>query len=129
MKLLKETDRIYYYLTKDEDSMIALKYYSKETMLEDKSVCDMCCTHDDVYYLCPELGHNALCTNCFKSYRLRCSWYESDKSYVLNTLLCFVIKYKLSFTEEDLDIIDLYLADHLHREKLSIREIIRNNLN
>lgn len=128
MKVLNETNRVYYYSNKDKDPMIAIKYYSNETIPGNASICDMCGTHDELYYLCPELGHKALCTNCFKSYKLRCSWYESDKSYTLNTLLCFIIRYKLSFTEEDLDIIDLYLSEHSHREKLSIREIIKNNL-
>lgn len=125
MKVITETDRVYYYLTKDKDEMIAIKYYANETMFKGASLCDMCAEHDDIYYLCPELGSNGLCTKCFRSYKMRASWYESDKSFMFNQLIIYVLNYGLTFSEEDLDLINEYFASHSHRDKVDIRHFIK----
>ena len=125
MKLLKETDRVYYYLTKDKDAMIALKFKMEETSMAGDSQCDTCNLPANDYFFCPELGNRLKCTNCFRSYKMDSCWYESDKDFVLNTLLCMVVSYSEKFTEQDLDIINEYLAEHSHREKLDIRHFIK----
>ena len=126
MRLIQETDRVYLYMTKDKDKMIAIKYYSKETEMKDRSLCDMCATYDKLYYLCPELGHKGLCSACFRSYRQRSKWYQEDLHFSMNTLVQFVLQYGLTFDDEDLDLIQEFMDDHAHRG-LSIRKFIRDN--
>lgn len=126
MRLIQETDRVYLYLTKEKEKMIAIKYYYKETEFKQDSICDMCASPDKLYYLCPELGHKALCTSCFRSYRQRSKWYQEDLHFSFNTLLVFVLQYGLTFDDTDLDLIQEYFDDHSHRE-VNIRKFIRES--
>lgn len=87
-------------------------------------VCDLCGVpqHKNFYYY-PELGAEFLCEKCAKEHRERVKWYPEDTSAVLNSLIWFVVRYKLNWTEKDYKVIDEYFYYHGHGE-LHIKKFI-----
>ena len=124
MKVLKETDNILLYKPNSGNVLIAIKLFDSNSVLTQGGVCDFCNKQTTHFYLCPELGHNAICEDCFKSRLSRAKWYEEDMHFAFNTLISFVCHYDLKFTEESLDIINEFFEEHSHRDKIDIRKFM-----
>lgn len=126
MKLLKETDRIYYYLTKDKEPMIAIKFKLEELSPLKEPHCLTCNSPCTLYYFCPELGFHSKCYHCFRHYKMESEWDQLYRDQIFNILLTVIITNTDKLTEEDLDIINLYFREHSHRDKVDVRKFIKN---
>lgn len=81
------------------------------------SVCDSCNKKTKKFYLPPELGLKSYCDDCFIDYKRRAKWHQEDMTFIFDTIIQIVLNPKFAlieedFTEEELDIIDLYFEEH-----------------
>lgn len=127
MKSKDNDTRIVFYSGKDDETEIAVKVSLKEAIKWGGfGMCDMCGLIDNELYLCPELGHKALCPKCFKEHKKMVKWYTEDLHFTFDTLIQYVLNYKLKWSESDLDLIDEFFASKGHLS-LHIRKFIEEN--
>lgn len=124
MTIIKEIGKVVLYKPKSGDLLITLKLFDVDTNLTRGDVCDFCNKQTTHFYLCPELGHNAICEKCFNDRYSRAKWYEEDKHFAFNTLISFVCHYDLTFSDEELDLINEFFEEHSHRDKVDIRKFM-----
>lgn len=122
MKVIKETNQLILYKSTTGDVLISIKII--DSKLSGAHVCDFCNADSILMYLCPELGYNAICENCFKEHSKDAKWYVEDMHPIFNTLIDFICNYDLSFTEEELDIVNEFFEEHSHRDKIDIRKFM-----
>jgi hypothetical protein len=124
MKIEKESNEIVLYRPASKDLLMAFKLFDVDSVLTQGQTCDLCGAHTSQFYICPELGHNAICKKCFNDRYSRAKWYTEDMHFVINLIIELVCKWDLHFSEKSLDLIDEFFAEHSHRDKLSIRKFV-----
>lgn len=121
----KRMGRIVIYEGKDKEPEIAIKVTLDECIKwGGLGSCDMCGYMDEEFYLCPELGHKALCNGCFNSHKRNVQWYPEDIHFVIDTLIVYCANYKLDLSNYDYKLIDKFFEMIGHPE-LRIKKLIK----
>lgn len=112
MKVFNETDRILYYMNRDYDEMITLKFNTSNL---DKCTCDSCNKEQDLVYISPFLMDRQYCMDCAKSplYNVKFNIAESQKVY--NDLIQLALRLSDELTDLDYNLINRFFATHSSR--------------